>query len=183
MKQKQLFGGAITVDLEDRFFDISAVREVPDNQEVFCDADKDQTVIIEILSMPEMPDMEAAEYHFEDIANANEAQSFNVVDVSALTEEDMPHFDDSVRKLLLTGTQTVSKYNEKVYNEVNIYMGILRIEKVQADILITLNSGASVHPESSASINLKSVESHESNESLIRAILRSFNITDWGLFA
>ena len=39
---RELFGGAITVDLPTRLVDVSDFRPVPDNQEVWTDADRDE---------------------------------------------------------------------------------------------------------------------------------------------
>ena len=47
--RRELFGGAITVDLPTRMVDVSDFRPVPDNQEVWTDADRDESIILELL--------------------------------------------------------------------------------------------------------------------------------------
>lgn len=39
MKKVQLFGGAITIELLNKFEDCSILREVPDHQEMWADYD------------------------------------------------------------------------------------------------------------------------------------------------
>jgi hypothetical protein len=48
-KKTPLFGGAISAQLPARYVDVSDFRPVPDNQEVWTDADKDESVIVEIV--------------------------------------------------------------------------------------------------------------------------------------
>lgn len=47
-KPTNLFGGAITSDLPEHFADVSRLRQVPDNQEVYIDKDGFTSIIIEI---------------------------------------------------------------------------------------------------------------------------------------
>jgi hypothetical protein len=47
LQRRNLYGGAITLDIPARFKDVSALREIPDNQEVFVDIDTDQSFILE----------------------------------------------------------------------------------------------------------------------------------------
>ncbi|KGY15175.1 hypothetical protein PABG_11959 [Paracoccidioides brasiliensis Pb03] len=45
----ELFGGAIAIDLPEDFLDVSDIRQVPDNQEVFMSQDTQTSIIIEIV--------------------------------------------------------------------------------------------------------------------------------------
>lgn len=49
LQPRNCFGGAIDLSLPSRFIDVSDFRPIPDNQEVFTDADLDQSLIIEIV--------------------------------------------------------------------------------------------------------------------------------------
>lgn len=70
---RELFGGAITVKLPDSFEDVSAVRQVPDHQEVFVENKTEMSFIVELLAFDEkVPDNKAALHHFEDLAQCNE---------------------------------------------------------------------------------------------------------------
>ena len=57
---QQLFGGAFECKIPKRFQDVSPVRHVPDNQEVFADADSDQSIIVEIVEYQAISDHQAA---------------------------------------------------------------------------------------------------------------------------
>jgi flavin-dependent dehydrogenase len=50
----------------------SNFRQVPDNQEVYLDADGFSSVVVEILERVEKPDPEALEYHFKDLITDDE---------------------------------------------------------------------------------------------------------------
>ena len=47
--ERELFGGAMRMGVPARFDDCANFRQVPDNQEVFADAQTDQSFIVEIL--------------------------------------------------------------------------------------------------------------------------------------
>ncbi|KAH3818445.1 hypothetical protein DPMN_120167 [Dreissena polymorpha] len=49
MSEQQLFGGAFTVTLPEARNDMSVVRQIPDNQEVFVHPGTDQSIIIELM--------------------------------------------------------------------------------------------------------------------------------------
>jgi hypothetical protein len=49
LRKVQLYGGMASVDLPSRMTDISDFRPVPDHQEVYTDANSDQSVSVEIL--------------------------------------------------------------------------------------------------------------------------------------
>lgn len=47
-KSTPLFGGAIVCDLPEHFADVSRLRQVPDNQEVYIDKDGFTSIIVDI---------------------------------------------------------------------------------------------------------------------------------------
>lgn len=49
MRLHKLFGGTIEMLFPQRMIDVSDLRQVPDNQEVFTDAAQHQTLIVEVL--------------------------------------------------------------------------------------------------------------------------------------
>jgi flavin-dependent dehydrogenase len=51
---------------------ISNFRQIPDNQEVYLDADGFSSIVVEILERVEKPDAEALEYHFKDLITDDE---------------------------------------------------------------------------------------------------------------
>lgn len=103
----QLFGGAITVELPNCFADVryvrekrgvaktalanihSAIREVPDTQEVYLDKDGFTSVIFDLTERIEeaeaRTDEEALKYHFQDtVGDSNDVTRFWQTNVATL---------------------------------------------------------------------------------------------------
>ena len=47
--ERDLFGGAVVMACPARLTDVSDFRPVPDNQEVFADGSRDQSLVFEIV--------------------------------------------------------------------------------------------------------------------------------------
>jgi len=109
----------------------SAFRQVPNNQEVFADANTDQSVIIEIVEFQEWPNEESAKLFFQDLCESNEAKSAQIFQSGVLTSHDVPNLPPQVAKFYLIGEQTVSKYKEsaEAANRVQIYLAIFVFPK------------------------------------------------------
>lgn len=56
MKRKLLFGGAMEILVPNGFLDVSEIRQVPDNQEVFVSNYSDASLIVELLETPVKPE-------------------------------------------------------------------------------------------------------------------------------
>lgn len=76
-KRAPLFGGALECDLPVHFADVSKLRQVPDNQEVFLDKDGFTSIIFDITervggpgSSPEI-DGQALTTHLEDLVGTD----------------------------------------------------------------------------------------------------------------
>lgn len=75
---------------------------MPDNQEVFSDPARDQSVIIELLQYePTISDDQIAQYHFKEIAAANACPVSEIVSVQPLPPQDAPHFSEYAIKFNL----------------------------------------------------------------------------------
>ncbi|KAG9469510.1 hypothetical protein GDO78_020345, partial [Eleutherodactylus coqui] len=142
---RPLFGGAFSAVLPTNIQDISDLREIPDNQEVFAHAATDQSIIVELLEYQEgMSDPEAARYHFEDVAASNDAQSAaEVVSVEPLPLAQLSLTSCS-SAWALTGHQRVSKFNEEAQNTVMMHMALLRIQQHATDLLVTFNDPVAI---------------------------------------
>ena len=66
-KLAPLFGGAITASIPSTYTDVSAIRQVPDHQEVWLDSEGFTSIVVEILERVEKPDLEALRFHSEDL--------------------------------------------------------------------------------------------------------------------
>ena len=59
VRERGLFGGSLSIKLPNNFQDVSEIRQVPDNQEVFVFNNSDASIIIELLETPSNLDEKA----------------------------------------------------------------------------------------------------------------------------
>lgn len=73
---------------EARLSDCSRFRPIPDHQEVFSDADSDQSLIVEILELPyaESHGQVPANFHFQSLAKDNAATAASITATPILEE-------------------------------------------------------------------------------------------------
>lgn len=168
-----LFGGAITMALDGDFMDASEFRQVPDNQEVLLSGDTNISVILEVLQQvadgTDPPAMDkAVRYHYDSIANDNDATDVHVDWVDAPTGQ-APE-NTTPRPSLLHGTQKVKKFGKATEEDtVHIWVAVWRLPNKKVDLVLSRNDSApkDVDAESSA----------------FRATAGSLRIVDWNLFA
>ncbi|RYH03683.1 hypothetical protein EON65_47230, partial [archaeon] len=138
-----LYGGAMQTVLSAQFRDVSGVREVPDHQEVFIDTHSDASIIVELLDMEsDKSDNEALQYHFEELAKANEASGTTVLGTYDLaTHANLMSYLSSFPRLLLVGKQVVRKHRSVHASSdlVYVFLVLVRLRNVQTDLLISLN--------------------------------------------
>ncbi|XP_047665199.1 ran guanine nucleotide release factor isoform X1 [Tachysurus fulvidraco] len=179
---RTLFGGAMSAVLPLNTKDISELREIPDNQEVFAHTNTDQSIIIELLEyQSHVDDSEAARYHFEDVAGSNkvmEAGQMEVIEVQCVPQAQLS-LSQCSSAWILTGAQLVSKFNEEAKNTVNIHLCLFRVPQYTADILITFNDPVNISPFSSSS--------SEAAECVwtvqdFHTLVQSFRLLDPGVF-
>ncbi|XP_073333213.1 ran guanine nucleotide release factor [Pagrus major] len=179
-----LFGGALSAVLPHSTTDISELREIPDNQEVFAHAHTDQSLIVELVEyQAQVADQDAARYHFEDIAGSNKALepgAFEVTSVASLSKSELS-LSDCSSAWMLTGTQCVSKFNEEARNTVTLHLGLFRLPQFSTDILITFNDPQSISPDSSSAA---SAGTHREPWSVqdFQHLLQTLTLHDSGLF-
>ncbi|KAJ6652356.1 hypothetical protein lerEdw1_011586 [Lerista edwardsae] len=145
-----LFGGAFSAFLPPGGLDVSDLRQVPDNQEVFVHPNTDQSIIIELLEYQAgVPDDNAARYHFEDVAGASAG-------AEVLSQEPLvPHLlalEGCSSAWRLTACQLVAKFNEEAKNKVTLHLVLLRLPQYGTDLLLTFNDPTCIHPLSSSAV-------------------------------
>ncbi|CAL8394757.1 unnamed protein product [Boreogadus saida] len=181
-----LFGGAISARIPHSARDISDVREVPDNQEVFAHGHTDQSLIVELLEFESnVEDLDAAKYHFEDIAGSNKALKPGTCDVTsvvALSKSELS-LSECSSAWLLNGAQCVSKFNEEARNAVTIHLGLFRLPQFSTDVLVTFNDPLSISPDSSSISSASGTQSSEPwTVQDFHRLLHSLTLHDPGLF-
>ncbi|GAA5829607.1 hypothetical protein JCM11251_000219 [Rhodosporidiobolus azoricus] len=193
---RELYGGAIASSLPTAFLDASDLRQVPDTQEVFLSPDSDLSLIVEVLELVKddgaADSLEAAaRFHFSSLAHDNSALSSTVTSVSlpSSTSASQPPSSSSsssslqptlVGPTLLTGRQTVSKFNrpDSEADEVFIQLALWRVPERDADVTLCVNWPVSKGDGGDAG------EGGEAEaERVFEEAVRSFEVKDFGLFA
>lgn len=189
-----LFGGAITMELPASFEDISAIRQVPDHQEVFMDKATDISFIVELLGGDSsVPDAEAAAYYFQDLAECNEATNATISEqrvlpngVVMLSLKEVEH-----RNCALSGIQVArnSRSASAPLDTVYVLMVVLRLPSVGTDCLLSVNipqkeSTLTSPPTISSFCKADTTAPADENAGVkaLRMAVQSFNIVDWSLF-
>ncbi|KAL8454510.1 hypothetical protein Emed_000231 [Eimeria media] len=195
--RRPLFGGAMTCEVPKFLSDLRQVLVVPDQQEVFVSDCGKLSVIIEILEHPDVPDQEAAEwvvhnsrcctlgvmrhavrftYFFNDLSRENSALSPKVLETKVLDPAGRASLNHTVA--VLKGEFDVKKA-KPTPDHVIVRLAVIRIPEHRADILITMHE---------TTVQDSDTERHEALVSgdldeVIRVIIDSFQITNYGLFA
>ncbi|XP_054431663.1 ran guanine nucleotide release factor [Pteronotus mesoamericanus] len=140
MRDYPLFGGAFSATLPPRAIDVSDLRPVPDNQEVFCHHVTDQSLIVELLELQAHVQGEAAaRYHFEDVGGVQNARAVQVETVQPLLLEKLALRGCCEEAWVLSGKQQVAKENQQVAKDVTLHQALLRLPQYQTDLLLTFN--------------------------------------------
>ncbi|GAB1317633.1 Ran-interacting Mog1 protein [Madurella fahalii] len=145
-KNTRLFGGALSCDLPANFADVSTIRKVPDNQEVYIDKDGFTSIIIDITERVDAPgsdierDGRALTVHLEDLVG----EDADTVKVWNTTETQFTYLDASIPAYTLIATQTPrtspdDPRRESAPDFTALILTLVRLEKEKTDILITIN--------------------------------------------
>ncbi|KAG2195452.1 hypothetical protein INT47_000417 [Mucor saturninus] len=187
MNTQQLFGGAIVVPVKNTFLDASQFRQIPDNQEVFVDMTTQQSLIFELLEQVEESNEAVAKYHFQQLAEDNEAAESIVTVVDNLNAKEMAPLlpQDTTEIYVLQGTQKISKFNEKdAYNTVEIILAVIRLTNVGTDFVISVNAPvklADVSSEQESVQETTAIDIETAKQEML-AILKGLSVNDWALF-
>ena len=195
-----LFGGAITTSIPPSWRDVSQVRQVPDNQEVYqdCSEETGAVLVVEILEFQSNVDnSNACDFFLTDLGDANGAveqiiHTSRVVNLLGFAcEENKEQLFPSLALMPTTTLQSqlhacVARGSQKIVQKgntaahwVDIELCALRLKDVETDLLITLSIPRKEEKNRSSgdSRNVAGVD-----DEIFKQILTSFNIKDWSLF-
>eukprot|EP00656_Telonema_subtile_P029434 TRINITY_DN32572_c0_g1_i1.p1 TRINITY_DN32572_c0_g1~~TRINITY_DN32572_c0_g1_i1.p1 ORF type:complete len:184 (+),score=52.28 TRINITY_DN32572_c0_g1_i1:191-742(+) len=180
-EQRPLWGGAVSVELPERFVDISRFRDVPDYQEVFTDPHADQCVTFETLELlPEHEDTAIALHHWGELLEHNEA--LPTEDNPTVELRELPHLPGVVCSVAV-GNQRIAKHKEgEVRNNVRLVVFVLRLREQETDLMISVSTPVEVDAESTSKDAPSSADFGDPTDEAARAVLASFQIHDYGLF-
>ncbi|KAI0599650.1 hypothetical protein F4775DRAFT_591100 [Biscogniauxia sp. FL1348] len=142
-KNTRLFGGALVCDLPANFADVSTLRQVPDNQEVWIDKDGFTSIIVEITERVGGPgsgaeiDGTALTTHLEDLVG----DDLDRVKVWNTTPTLFSRLDEDIPAYTLIATQTPEPGTAGTHapDFTAIILTLVRLEREKTDILITIN--------------------------------------------
>jgi hypothetical protein len=194
---KPLFGGAMAISLPGPYSDVSAFRQVPDNQEVFSDVDSGASFIVELVERKDVADSAAAGVFLADLLEYEEAVvappgpfqlPLPLGAPGAASSGGPPHVGGAAC------TAAIAKYKEAVRNRVLVLLAVVRLPSVDTDVLITHNVPLFIAPSSSAGASAapgvagRSL-SGEGEEATVAAAAASFGaavaslrVLQWSLF-
>jgi Ran-interacting Mog1 protein len=193
---RDLFGGAIVVNVPPDYTDVSMLRQIPDNQEVFARADSDCSFIFELLeSVPDVASTDAAPalFHWNNLAVESEASESEVnhsrdVPVSLLSRE-FASGEVEAHASVATGFQRVAKFRDTqdAANIVRVSLACLRLPKVTTDFLIVFNEPLVLHADSASKKVGCSVDPAASTTAddvpiTLLETLSTLAVHDWSLF-
>lgn len=189
-KNTPLFGGALVVDLPEKFADVSRLRQVPDNQEVYIDKDGFTSIIFEICERVGGPgssaeiDGTALTTHLEELVGEDEIPTVKVWN-STDTEFSKLERDIPAYTLIATQTPKGKEGNSSAPDFTAIVLTLVRLEKEKTDILITINvphiKGEYDEEEVDLELGKQGQLIGDAVEFAAR-IWSTFKVRDWGLF-
>ncbi|EMD00343.1 hypothetical protein BAUCODRAFT_64329 [Baudoinia panamericana UAMH 10762] len=182
-----LFGGAVQCPLPATFADVSEIRRVPDNQEVWLDTNGLTSVVFDILERVDgMSDVDALQFHLDDITEESGAEIDGEVTVLMKGEVRFQKQGTKAYGLLATslpGEKQRGRDNEPDF--VALLLLLVRLVEQATDLIITVNvphvagtyDSGEVKPEQGryGGLLLRGLEIREK-------IIEGFQIVDWGLF-
>ncbi|KAG5951419.1 hypothetical protein E4U53_003124 [Claviceps sorghi] len=186
-----LYGGAIVCDLPEKFADVSKLREVPDNQEVWIDKDGFTSIIFDITERvggpgngPEI-DGRAMTTHLEDMVGSD----IDTVKIWNTAETEFNRLESKHPAYTLIATQTPRvgkpRGSASAPDFTAIIMTLLRFEQYKTDILITVNV-----PHIKGEYNEEDVDLELGKQGKLigdaveysARIWETLKVKDWGLF-
>lgn len=185
---------------------VSSMRDV----QVFTDASADQSLIVEFVVGParfytcsipssipfkvdsttqdhhDVPDLEAGEFFYHDLATANDAAHAVITSLTQLRSDAVPNVPNGTHCCLVEGEQVVGKGRQggEALNKIHVELLVIRLPAHGTDVLVTLNTPIYISEHSAAANHAGAgyKETHLSAPQLFRRIIATLSIRDWGLF-
>ncbi|KAF2259981.1 Mog1p/PsbP-like protein [Lojkania enalia] len=176
-----LYGGAITVDLPLGFGDASNIRQIPDHQEVYLDANGYSSIVFDILERVEKSsDEEALQYHFQDLIDGT-GDATNVLGQGTSVMAKVPNKPVYTLTYIQTPPTPTTAPKRPIPDFVSIHLILLRLKEQGTDIVITVN--VPHYPGEYVKVaEGEATQMMEDGETVKKRVLETFDVKDWGLF-
>lgn len=203
-ERKELYGGAIVTKVPVGLIDASDLRQIPDTQEVFLNPsentrdytqlNKDDSIIVDLMERIDGDDTEAIREHFSEISALNDtSNSWKLVSI-----DDAPNKLNS-KAYIGTGVEPALKWGRDESKGLDykptlvVVLGIIRLKKVDTDVLVTQNVLISDEDELKDLEKLQGAESFEREENraakrislaktVVKEAISNLTVEDWNLF-
>lgn len=203
-ERKELYGGAIVTKVPVGLIDASDLRQIPDTQEVFLNPsenttdytqlNKDDSIIVDLMERIDGDDTEAIREHFSEISALNDtSNSWKLVSI-----DDAPNKLNS-KAYIGTGVEPALKWGRDESKGLDykptlvVVLGIIRLKKVDTDVLVTQNVLISDKDELKDLEKLQGAGSSESEENkaakrislaktVVKEAISNLTVEDWNLF-
>ncbi|ETW02278.1 hypothetical protein H310_05827 [Aphanomyces invadans] len=178
-----LYGGALSCEIPRGFADVSEFRQVPDNQEVFAEAATDRCIIVELLELEaSVSGTATSEFYFHEIAESNNCapNDCTILQTLLATEQDIPGL--ATTAFVTIGKQCVAKFKEASKNTMQLYVCCVRLPNVSTDLVISVTVPLQLHPSSSSSRDAPIATNADEGQLILKGLLRTLEVHDWGLF-
>jgi hypothetical protein len=131
-----------------------------------------------------VPDAEAGEYFFHDLATAGDAASALITSRTPLRSVDVPGVPADAYRCTVVGEQAVAKGREGALNKVLVCMLVVRLPGHASEVLLTLNTPVFISEGSAAAERAGAGYKPQSSEAhaLFARIAATLQIHDYGLF-
>ncbi|KAI3629704.1 hypothetical protein MIR68_011139 [Amoeboaphelidium protococcarum] len=154
---RQLFGGAMKCSIPGSYQDVSAFRQVPDNQEVFADTKSAASIIIELIDTSSVPEEftfalqrsdstkfnanDPALIHFQVLAEDNQCTPENatVLHQSQLESNRLIAAVGNTCARVVVGLQRIQKFNQTRLDQVLIMLCVFRLQQHTTDVVLSMN--------------------------------------------
>ncbi|KAI1760918.1 Mog1p/PsbP-like protein [Hypoxylon sp. FL1150] len=191
-KSTPLYGGALIADLPATFADVSVIRQVPDNQEVYIDKDGFTSIIFDITervggpgSGPEI-DGRALTTHLEDLVG-DDTEGVKVWNTTptlfSRLDEDIPAY--TLIATNMPPKDPKGKSGDAATDFTAFIITLVRLEREKTDLLITINV-PHIHGEyDDEDIDLELGKNGKLIGDAVdyaAKIWETFKVKDWGLF-
>ncbi|KAH7401313.1 hypothetical protein BKA66DRAFT_100149 [Pyrenochaeta sp. MPI-SDFR-AT-0127] len=177
-----LYGGAITVDLPSGFADASQIRQVPDHQEVYLDAEGYSSIVFEILEYVDKPsDEEALQYHFADLIDGT-GDATTILENGRTTMKTLPNNTLLTLSFIQTPPTPNPNPRRKVPEFTYIHLLLLRLKEQGTDLMVTVNIPHYTGEYEKASEEGGKTPLMRDSAAVKEKVLESFQIKEWGLF-
>ncbi|KAJ4835489.1 hypothetical protein Tsubulata_015478 [Turnera subulata] len=175
--ERPLFGGAISSAFPLRFQDVSNIRQVPDNQEVYVDPNRDESLIFELLEFKhDVPDNGSAAWFLQDLANEQDAEGFTLLEQSGVVEIRGLRY----RNIPATMSTAIGQM---------VYLANLRLKEVGTDVLVTSYEPILINPLSETASTVGAGAAVSAAQSgflpmveVFKLAVSTFKVNSWSLF-